>query len=507
MKIDDPQMGEGGGVHTKSNNGASSIPQVGTRKIYSCQFFGLSIGSAQFHPRSKHAYLVVLNSLNLAVAVNISTGEKILLPTNESESGEILEDRRTSKESLLKKREELNTKNSEFNTITATYDKRGRYIFTGNSEGGIKIIDAYLYQIVHSISCGSFGSIKSITFNRSGDSFLVNCADRNIRLFRFVKKQETGIQPARVDPTKAIANSAPSLAPAEKKELGVEKSNGVGKSAKMPCSVFSKGEFILEKKFQDLVNRIHWKKCCFSTDGDYVVAGSSQRASHNIYLWERNIGNLTKILEGPKEGLLDIVWHPVRPIIASISAHGIIFLWTTNFNENWSAFAPDFKELEENVEYIEREDEFDANDDIADEEKRIEKERIDAELIDITTVERIAAFEDGEEENNSPGKDEEEFETPEISEARKKIKFDDYGSKANNKENSNPGVFTLSFPIDPDYSLTSSVQYSYSTKNEKRSPFESKEEEEKLKGINNGEGDIPSGSALEPNLHETIAHS
>lgn len=49
-----------------------------------------------------------------------------------------------------------------------------------------------------------------------------------------------------------------------------------------------------------------WKKCCFSGDGEYVCAGSARQ--HALYIWEKSIGNLVKILHGMKgELLLDVV--------------------------------------------------------------------------------------------------------------------------------------------------------------------------------------------------------
>lgn len=243
--------------------------------------------------------------------------------------------------------------------IIASFDRRGDYVYTGNSKGRILILDSQTLQLRASfkiiIGQSSTTGIKSIEFARRGECFLVNTSDRVIRVYD----------------TKSV----------------------------LKCGINGEPEPI--QKLQDLVNKTTWKKCCFSGDGEYICAGSARQ--HALYIWEKSIGNLVKILHGTKgELLLDVVWHPVRPIIASISS-GVVSIWAQNQVENWSAFAPDFKELDENVEYEERESEFDVEDEDRSVDQTGESRDDEETEVDVTTCEPVAAFcssdEDGEDEN------------------------------------------------------------------------------------------------------------
>lgn len=58
-------------------------------------------------------------------------------------------------------------------------------------------------------------------------------------------------------------------------------------------------------------SRTPWKRCCFSGDGEYIVAGSARQ--HALYIWEKSIGNLVKILHGTRgELLLDVAVRTCR---------------------------------------------------------------------------------------------------------------------------------------------------------------------------------------------------
>ena len=84
-----------------------------------------------------------------------------------------------------------------------------------------------------------------------------------------------------------------------------------------------------------------------------------------------------------------VQWHPHKPFVAAVGVDsGHIYLWTIQQQQRWSALAPDFVEVEENHEYIEREDEFDVQP-----LEEIHKRRLDQEdeEVDVLTVEPVKA--------------------------------------------------------------------------------------------------------------------
>ena len=150
---------------------------------------------------------------------------------------------------------------SEVN-ITACFDRRGKYIFSGNAKGRLNIIklegDGITTKIVSSFRVSNT-AIKQI--ESAKDCFLVNTADRVIRVY----------------------------------------------NTKDAIELNGNGELEPVQKLQDLVNKTMWKKCCFSgNEADYICAGSARQ--HSICIWERTGGSLVKMLHGTKgETLLDVV--------------------------------------------------------------------------------------------------------------------------------------------------------------------------------------------------------
>ncbi|EPQ32340.1 uncharacterized protein PFL1_00536 [Pseudozyma flocculosa PF-1] len=215
----------------------------------------------------------------------------------------------------------------------ARFSPQADKVFAGTSKGAMLIFDAATAELLseHKV-LGTSSGVKELAFDRSGKHLVVNTNDRAVRILNVVTSLRS--VDARDDGDAALA--------AKRRKVDTE--------------------LVVLHKYQDLVNRTPWNGIGFSGDSDYVVGGAAHKAAHNVYIWDRSAGTLVKILEGPKDSLIDVDWHPERPMLASVSNTGAIYIWFTATEEIWSAYAPGFEELEENVEYAEREDEFDLED-------------------------------------------------------------------------------------------------------------------------------------------------
>ncbi|KAG6677686.1 hypothetical protein I3842_14G039300 [Carya illinoinensis] len=292
--------------------------------------------------------------------VDLNTGSTTILPVSIPDTGN---------GAVPQSRNKFSDGTPPFTPTAACFNKYGDLIYVGNSKGEILIIDHRTVQVQAMVPVSGSAVIKNIVFSRNGQYLLTNSNDRTIRIYENLLPFKDGLV--------VLDNLDKTL-----NELdGVEKLKAVGSKC-----------LTLFREFQDSITKMHWKAPCFSGDGEWVIGGSASKGEHKIYIWDR-AGHLVKILEGPKEALIDLAWHPVHPIVVSVSLTGFVYIWAKDYTENWSAFAPDFKELEENEEYVEREDEFDL---VPETEKVKESDVNQDDEVDILTLEKNSAFSDSD---------------------------------------------------------------------------------------------------------------
>ncbi|XP_062091650.1 protein RBL isoform X1 [Humulus lupulus] len=316
---------------------------------------------ARLHPGSSTPSLCLACPLSSApMIVDLNTGNTTVLPVSVSENGN---------GTAPPPKNKYSDGTPPFTPTAACFNKYGDVVYVGNSKGEILVVDYKSAQVRAMVPTSGGAVIKNIIFSRNGQYLLTNSNDRTIRIYENLLPLKNGL--------KALDDLNETI----EEEDRVEKLKGVGSKC-----------LTLFREFQDSITKMHWKAPCFSGDGEWVIGGSASKGEHKIYIWDR-AGHLVKILEGPKEALIDLTWHPVHPIIVSVSLTGLVYIWAKDYTENWSAFAPDFKELEENEEYVEREDEFDL---IPETEKVKESDANEDDDVDIVTVEKDSAFSDSD---------------------------------------------------------------------------------------------------------------
>ncbi|KAL8128481.1 hypothetical protein V2J09_017636, partial [Rumex salicifolius] len=362
---------------------------------------------ARLHPGSSSPSMCLACPVySVPLIVDLTSGSTTALPASVSEEGIPLPPLSRNKVS-----------DTDAPLTAACFNNCGDLVYLGNAKGEILVIDYHAIQVRAIVSVPGGAVIKHISFSRNGQYLLTNSNDRTIRVYENLLPSKGGLKSlAEIEET---ANEV----------TGVEKLKTIGSKC-----------LVLFREFQDSITKIHWKAPCFSGDGEWVVGGSASKGEHKIYTWDR-AGHLVKILEGPKEALVDLAWHPLHPIVVSVSLTGLIYIWAKDYTENWSAFAPDFKELEENEEYVEREDEFDI---VPETEKVKESDVNEDEDVDIMTIEKDSAFSDSDMSQEElcflpaiPSPDEPEQQERYVGSSSKAIINSHYGSPVSAEEGQN----------------------------------------------------------------------
>lgn len=223
--------------------------------------------------------------------------------------------------SLLSKPEDISlgsTPDHGYVLVCTVHTKHPDIIITGTSKGWLNFYKFHSIsqsECIHSLKITS-SNIKHVIISQDGGRLAINCSDRTIRQYEIHVNNET-----------------------------------------------STVELNLEHKYQDVINKLQWNCILFSNNSaEYLVASTHGSSAHELYIWETTSGTLVRVLEGVEEELIDITWDFYSmSIVSNGFESGNVYIWSVVVPPKWSALAPDFEEVEENVDYLEKEDEFDRS--------------------------------------------------------------------------------------------------------------------------------------------------
>ncbi|GAB0492163.1 hypothetical protein MMPV_003423 [Pyropia vietnamensis] len=300
--------------------------------------------------------------------------------------------------------------------------------------------------------------IRSIVFSRKGDSFVAVCGDRYLRVFA-----SAGLDPLRSgrggagsrrcgrgglpsagrvvapslpplpppppggrasspvaagggEPTSVAPPRAPSLSPVPPSSVSPSPSpfdTPAVTPAVTPAASPAPGgpaaaslprlpptvELTPTGTFHDRINRVQFTSATFSFDGDFILASTSD-TDHRVLVLRQPAHELERSLAGPRESVAALAQHPRRAVLATLgSSTGGVYVWSRSASENWSAFAPEFTELDENELYEEAEDEFDLRDNVAaGAEAEAARAAAEGGVVDLLTEVPVPWFSDDSEE-------------------------------------------------------------------------------------------------------------
>ncbi|KAI5124879.1 hypothetical protein M0805_007309 [Coniferiporia weirii] len=285
--------------------------------------FDAPVLSASFHPRNMQIVLVLL-----------TIGEVYLVDLRGEHRGRV---------ELMESEDEDEYKQRSALTV-ARFDPSGKHIFVGTSHGSVLVFNTRTKLLVARYKISGAGVLRGLGFAKFGRRLITNSSDRILRQFNL-----------------------PSHYPAQLEE--------------------EEQELEPTYRFSDPINKVAWHNMSYSPDGEWLAGGSADPATHKIYIWDiSSDGQFATALDGGREPLLDVSWHPKAPAIASTTNSGNILLWHCPTPERWGAFAGGFEEVDENVEYEEHEDEFDIEDE---NELALRKRREEDAEVDVNGLEEV----------------------------------------------------------------------------------------------------------------------